>query len=299
MIQLRELVVLLVFTGLLQASTCAQEETEASVTKIQGDAPEEEAQDELEGFEDVAIGAFLTDGGDSVVEKAQVGGGAVQGFAQLQENDPMGFIAVRFCEARKAIARRVCDLDAKQVKSIAALDQTWVTTEVKKKLNPPKGGFIRGIVQVLKGPVEPAGDPSKVLPKMKKVIESAIREELNEEQLKAYDKELDAARRFQCKAHAGILTSVLDRHLFLSAEQHAKLQTAIFDWLYKSKKDLYWQFYLQNNNYIPQFPSKVLTEHLTEAQRTALKGMQTWNYDAAQMEWQMVNNQIEFVIVDQ
>ena len=52
MIQLRELVVLLVFTGLLQASTCAQEETEASVTKIQGDAPEEEAQDELEGFED-------------------------------------------------------------------------------------------------------------------------------------------------------------------------------------------------------------------------------------------------------
>lgn len=282
----------------MESSAFAQQAA-ATVAKVQEVAQEDVAEDELEGFEDVVLEAVLADGGGIVVEEVQVAGEAVAGFAELQQNDPMGFVAVRFCETRKAIARRVCDLDAKQAKAISALDKTWVTKEMKKKLNPPKGGFIRGIVQVFNGPVAPAGDPSTVLPKMKKVIEAAVREQLNEEQLKAFDKELDAARKFQYKAHAGILTSVLDRHLFLSGQQREKLQTAIFEWLYKSKKDLYWQFYLQNNNYIPQFPSKLLTEHLTEAQQTALKGMQTWNYDAAQMEWQMVNNQIEFVIVDQ
>ena len=282
----------------MESSAFAQQAA-ATVAKVQEVAQEDVAEDELEGFEDVVLEAVLADGGGIVVEEVQVAGEAVAGFAELQQNDPMGFVAVRFCETRKAIARRVCELDAKQAKAISALDKTWVTKEMKKKLNPPKGGFIRGIVQVFNGPVAPAGDPSTVLPKMKKVIEAAVREQLNEEQLKAFDKELDAARKFQYKAHAGILTSVLDRHLFLSGQQREKLQTAIFEWLYKSKKDLYWQFYLQNNNYIPQFPSKLLTEHLTEAQQTALKGMQTWNYDAAQMEWQMVNNQIEFVIVDQ
>ena len=282
----------------MESSAFAQQAA-ATVAKVQEVAQEDVAEDELEGFEDVVLEAVLADGGGIVVEEVQVAGEAVAGFAELQQNDPMGFVAVRFCETRKAIARRVCDLDAKQAKAISALDKTWVTKEMKKKLNPPKGGFIRGIVQVFNGPVAPAGDPSTVLPKMKKVIEAAVREQLNEEQLKAFDKELDAARKFQYKAHAGILTSVLDRHPFLSGQQREKLQTAIFEWLYKSKKDLYWQFYLQNNNYIPQFPSKLLTEHLTEAQQTALKGMQTWNYDAAQMEWQMVNNQIEFVIVDQ
>ena len=284
----------------MQTSAFAQQE-EGPDAKVQEEVPQEAVeQDELEGFEDVVIEAVLADGG-MVVEEVQVAGEEVQavvGFAQLQQNDPMGFVAVRFCETRKAIVRRVCELDAKQVKAISALDKTWMTQEMKKKLNPQKGGFIRGIVQVLNGPVAPAGDPSTVLPKMKKAIDAAIRDELNEEQLQAYDKELDAARKFQYEAHAGILTSVLDRHLFLSGQQREKLQTAIFEWLYKSKKDLYWQFYLQNNNYIPQFPSKLLTEHLTEAQQTALKGMQTWNYDAAQMEWQMVNNQIEFVIMD-
>jgi hypothetical protein len=62
-------------------------------------------------------------------------------------------------------------------------------------------------------------------------------------------------------------------------------------------KNLYWQFYFQNDAYLPSVPNSVLAKTLSDQQLKSLKGLNSYSYEMDEVQMQMngMRPGIEFI----
>lgn len=205
--------------------------------------------------------------------------------------DPLKLLLQRHVRIQSALARRCCDLSDEQEQGLDKLDDDWLTQQIAENQVGPAQAAAVGIARFLGGRLGGGGravaenDPQKTAASVKRKVEDAIASVLTDEQSVVWREEIAAREKFNKEAQAAVLVAALDSRLFLSAEQRDELEPLIVDWLTKSD-DLYCQFYLQNENYLPDIPKKVLAQVLSREQIASLDGAQTYNYLAWQMEFQ-------------
>ncbi|MCA9131961.1 MAG: hypothetical protein KDA45_02355 [Planctomycetales bacterium] len=212
--------------------------------------------------------------------------------------DPQLQLLSNYAHVNIALARRACTLTAAQEQDLARIDVAWIEKEVAQAVEIPvqrqlAAGIARflGARQVVQQ--RQRQQPHEVNRQVKTAIDQHIVSLLSDEQKVLYEQQVEARAKFRRQALAGVLVSALDRRLFLTAEQRTTLQTAIAQWL---TQDLYWTFYYQNEGYIPDIPRTLLAQALDAEQLDALQGLQTWNYETAQMEMQMMGQAAPVVI---
>lgn len=216
---------------------------------------------------------------------------------QAIQADPQAIFLYRYACAQAALARRACELSDAQEQQLKLLDPAWITEHMQAP--NPAGNVIQGIARFLGGrpAAAQAQDPQTVIRNVRKVIDEYVIELLTEPQRKQFQEQLEARDRFYNQQVARVLVAALDDRLFLDAEQRSQLSEELAQWLGK-RSGLYWQFYFQNQGYIPDFPNQILRKHLSKSQLAAMNNLQKWNYESEQMEWQIVGQQDGIAIID-
>lgn len=204
--------------------------------------------------------------------------------------DPQIWLLQRYVRVNSALARRVSQLSDPEEHKLSQLTNVWIDKQVKESIASPARAVAAGIARFLGGGVVEVqnlnGDPQQLaIPKVKKRIDAAIEECLEPEHREAFVRERESQIEFRKQATAAVLVAVVDEHVFLTQQQREQLEPEVAKWL---TADLYWQFYFQNSNYVPDIPKRVLSKVLTADQLGALQGSQAWNYEMAQMELQML-----------
>ena len=221
-----------------------------------------------------------------------------------QANEPYLKLVYRYAKVQVAFVSRVCELSDDQLADLKTIDKKWVDAKLAEvRQRPQQKGLMRGVLRFLGGqqpaPANRQLQPQELIPRLQTVIDNRVNELLDEAQRAEFAKEVEAKQEFRSQAQAALILAALDRHVFFSAEQRQALSKDVADWIKKEKLDLYCQFYFQNPNYVPDVPMRVMKEHLSEDQVSALNGMNRWNYNAVDMEWQMIQHQgADFVIED-
>lgn len=211
--------------------------------------------------------------------------------------DPQTQMLQRYVRTNCGLARRACKLSEEQEKLLSKIDGTWINAEIKKATDSPVKAAAAGIAGFLGARVavrnQGQNQPHEIIAKVRKEVDKQIETVLEEQQAAAYKRERESRDAFRRDALAGVLVAALDRRVFLTPEQRVALQPLIAKWL---TKDLYWQFYFQNQGYNPAIPNQVLLRVLDAKQLGALKGAQAYNYDLDQIEIQMIDQEMLFVI---
>lgn len=209
--------------------------------------------------------------------------------------DPQMLLLIGYARVNCALARRACTLSEGEEQKLSQLNTAWIDKQVKESISAPAIGVVAGIARFLGGRAAAAevqninGDPQQIaIPKVKKKIDIAIEEALEPEHREAYQRERESREEFRKRALAAVLVSSLDERVFLTQQQRDDLEPEVDKWL---TKDLYWQFYFQNANYIPDIPKRVLSKVLSGEQLEALNGAQAWNYEVSQIELQMMREE--------
>ncbi len=218
-------------------------------------------------------------------------------FEDFKAVDPQVELLQSYVRVRSALARRACKLSDEQEVELAKLDDKWLAVQIAEKTNTPAKGLVAGIARFLGGQQAAAvqrQQPGNLIAGVRKKIDSHIASLLNEQQADAYQKERQLQDKFRREAVAATLISVLDKRVYLSEDQRQALQPAIADWLVD--QNLYWQFYFQNESYLPDIPHRILSAHLAKDQIKSLAGLTKWNYEMEQLELQMVGQQANILI---
>ena len=132
------------------------------------------------------------------------------------------------------------------------------------------------------------------MPEVKARIDLAIDEALTPEHRQAFQRERGARVEFRKQTLAAVLVTVLDESLFLSPEQRTILELEIANWL---TTDLYWEFYFQNSNYLPEIPRFILAKTLSPQQLAVVQAAPKHNYERSQFEDQIMQQQ-ELVMIE-
>ncbi|MEO8269976.1 MAG: hypothetical protein ABI557_09655, partial [Aureliella sp.] len=171
--------------------------------------------------------------------------------------DPQTWLLNRYVRVNCALARRACKLSKEEERKLSQFNGAWVDKQLKESIALPIEGVAAGIARFLGGRAAAEvinlngnnGDPQQIaIPKVRKKIDAAIEEALEPEHKETFQRECESRDRFRKQAMAAILISALDNRVFLSQQQRDELEPEVAQWL---TKDLYWQFYFQNDNYIP------------------------------------------------
>ncbi len=231
-----------------------------------------------------------------VVEVAVEAGVAADPFGGQPVGDPPIVLLHAYAHVNCALARRVCKLSDAQEAQLAIMTDKWLKSELANAAGAPARNVAAGINRLLR--IAPAmqavgHDDHALMKAVRVVIDQHIANTLTAEQLAVYQQEVDLRAEFRRAAQASVLVSVLDQRLYLSSEQREHLKPLISKWL---KKDLYWQFYFQNNSYLPDIPKSTLAQVLTTEQIAALQGAQAWNYESEQIELQMAAHKMPVLI---
>lgn len=208
------------------------------------------------------------------------------------QNDPQLWLLSTYARVNIAFARRACKLTPDEERLLAVMNDAWIAQHMKASVQGVAAmqGIAAGVARFLRGAkaVNPARNeeqPQQVIARVKQAIDKQIENALIEEHREAYRTEREARDKFRSQALASVLVAAIDYRVYLSTEQRQRLEGELTKWL---KKDLYWQFYFQNQSYIPDLPQNVLSKVLNKEQLDALKGAQAYMYDLAQIELQMM-----------
>lgn len=199
----------------------------------------------------------------------------------------------RHAIVRTALARRVCDLEEEQLQALKDMDQKWLQEKAADKGKAREvRGIVAGMARFLGGRIAAPGQqqdqPQAVVQRVRPIIDEHVLSILDDEQKEAYQAELEAMETFERESMASVIVASLDARIYLQPDQRKSLIEEIQKWL-EGRNRIYWQFYFQNTNYIPDIPSNILKKHLTEAQYSSINGLQKYNYDADQIEWQVAD----------
>lgn len=215
------------------------------------------------------------------------------------EGDPLFIVLSRHAHAEAGLARRACDLSPEQLVELKKLDPQWIRDQIaKKELGGGNANILRGIGRFLGGavinevPVQPHSASHK---RVAKLMDEYIQAILNEEQRQAFNAEREARDAFYREATAEMLVAVYDKHVLVKKEQREQLVVDIAQWA--TSKSLCWQFYFQNDAYIPTVPNSLLAKTLGEKQLKTLKGLNAYSYEMDEVQMQMngMRQGIEFV----
>lgn len=210
---------------------------------------------------------------------------------------------MRYLIVERALIEQACQLSDQEQEKLAGIGTKWVTAELEK-LDDPKPDLedgnilVRGIARFLGGNV--AGRPARQKQPHEQVV--VVLERLNEElrkiltgpQLKAYEQAVNERNAFRTSAQADLVIGLIDSHVFLSETQIEQLHPLLMEGL--DQKQLYWQFYLQNNEYFPSISAASLSQVLSPKQLKVIKALQRIDYDNIQYELQMIQHQPPIVI---
>ncbi len=206
-----------------------------------------------------------------------------------EQNDPQLWLLSSYARVNCALARRSSQLTEHEEHQLSLMNDVWVAKQITAAVDAPIKEMAAGIARFLRGAAVRRANvgeqPQQVIERVKRVIDEHIDRALTDEHRQAFHAERDARDEFRNKAMAGVLVAVLDTRLFLTTDQRERLKIEVADWI---QKDVYWQFYFQNQNYVPAIPKIVLIRVLTAEQLESLKGSQEWLYELAQIELQML-----------
>jgi hypothetical protein len=208
--------------------------------------------------------------------------------------EPQARVLQAYARVNAALARRVCTLTEREEAQLALMTDAWLAKLMQPAPNSPlqqlaagKGGLLRG--RDAEAVVE------QRMTRLKLAIDKHIEQSLTPEHAAAFEIERQAREQFRNAAQADVLVAALDARLFLAPAQREQLSNEIELWL---KKEVYWQFYFQNPNYVPDIPRNVLSKTLTPEQLDSLKGAQAWLYELSQLELQKMDQGVP-VLIDQ
>jgi len=196
-----------------------------------------------------------------------------------------------------ALARRACKLSEEEEQKLSQLDSAWLEKQLKESIASPVKEVAAGIARFLGGRAVAEviningnqGDPQQAaIPKVKQRIDTAIEEALEFDHKEVFLRERESRDQFRKQAMAAVLVSVLDERVFLTQQQRDDLEPEVGKWL---TKDLYWQFYFQNANFIPDIPKRMLSQVLSAEQLESLEGARSWNYETSQIEMQLMQEE--------
>ncbi|MEZ6153464.1 MAG: hypothetical protein R3C09_25460 [Pirellulaceae bacterium] len=216
---------------------------------------------------------------------------------RARAQNPQMWLLNGYVRVNCALARRACNLSEEEEQKLSQLDSAWVDKQLKESIASPVKEVAAGIARFLGGRAVAEviningnqGDPQQVLiPKVKNRIDTAIEESLELDHKEAFQRERESRDQFRKQAMASVLVSVLDERVFLTQQQRDDLEPEVEKWL---TKDLYWQFYFQNTNFVPDIPKRMLSQVLSAEQLEALEGVRAWNYEASQIEMQMMQEE--------
>jgi hypothetical protein len=259
---------------------------------VAGDGSEN-AQDKavVDGDVDDAVAAQVAD--ETAAEQA-----AIELQAARAAFDPLQNLLLRHVQLNIALSRRVCELSVEQEANLRTIDRNWLQAEIARLSTAPlQQNLAEGLVRLLGGAVQDRQQqvqPHTLIPKARTAIEEKIKSYLDAEQQLVFEEELNARDSFRRLALAQTLVSAVDQHIILSHDQIDQLVPKIAEWL--KGKDLYWQFYHQNRSYSPDIPSSVYADILAPEQRSILSGLHKLNYEAAQIELQLLDQRPAIMI---
>lgn len=210
-------------------------------------------------------------------------GNSGEAVVAADEHDPQVKKLRRYVRVNCALARRACELSDSEEAAFAQMDDAWIAKQIRESIELPGVGEMVGILRFLGGAARDVRPQEVKIPAVKKRIDSAIDEALSPEHRETFQRERDERVNFRKQALAGVLVAVLDESLFLSPEQRSLLEPAVAAWL---TTDLYWEFYFQNSNYLPDIPRQVLAQALSPTQLAVVQEAQKYNYERAQFEEQ-------------
>lgn len=261
------------------------------------------AQEQPPGPKQAEQPAAIKDGADAaeamedvVVEVADEDLFALGGM-RARAQDPQMWLLNAYVRVNCALARRACKLSEEEEQKLSQLDSAWIDKQLKESIASPVKEVAAGIARFLGRRAAAAainvngnnGDPQQIaIPKVKTRIDAAIEEALEPEHKEAFQRERESRDQFRKQAMAAVLVSVLDERVLLTQQQRDELEPVVGKWL---TKDLYWQFYLQNANFIPDIPKSILSKVLSAEQLEALQGARAWNYEMSQIEMQMMQEE--------
>lgn len=213
-------------------------------------------------------------------------------FAQIEwdaGDDPLLALMTRYRQVQCALARRVCKLTEDQEKQLLEIDRKFLTKEIALTANAPLENLVKGVANFFGNQKQQrvrARTPEEISPIVRKRIDERISAVLTAEQRESFADEVYLRKEFRAKAMASVFISILDEELFLTDDQRAALHGDLARWL--ESENLYWQFYFQNKNYLPNFPDKILARHLDIEQMKSIKGIHRYSYPGEQMRLQVI-----------
>lgn len=206
------------------------------------------------------------------------------------QNDPQLWLLSSYARVNSALARRACELTEAEEQQLALINDAWISQQMRAPVNAVAEGVAAGVALFLRGaPVmrnlNRGEQPHQVVERVRKAIDEQIEHALSEEHRPAYRIEREAREEFRREAQASVMVAALDERVYLSTEQRQRLEAELAQ---SAMKDLYWQFYFQNQSYIPDLPKDMLNKVLTKEQLEVLKGSQTHRFELAQIELQLI-----------
>ncbi len=210
-------------------------------------------------------------------------------FAQDELKDPQVRLLRSYMHVHAALARRACELTEVEEKQLAEMNDGWLLRQMREAASSPVQNAAAGVAKLLlgraAGVVAPRREqPQVIVERVREAVDKHIDAALTDEQRIAFHTEREARDEFRNESLVRVLIAALDARVFLSSKQRQQLETELDGWL---KKDLYWQVYFQNQNFVPDIPKETLTKVLTPEQMDCLKGVRAWLYELAQIELQM------------
>ena len=216
---------------------------------------------------------------------------------RVRAQNPQMWLLDGYVRVNCALARRACKLSEEEEQKLSQLDSAWVEEQLKESIASPVKEVAAGIARFLGGRAVAEviningnqGDPQRAaIPKVKQRIDTAIEEALEFDHKEVFQRERESRDQFRKQAMAAVLVSVLDERVFLTQQQRDDLEPEVGKWL---TKDLYWQFYFQNANFIPDIPKRMLSQVLSAEQLESLEGARSWNYETSQIEMQLMQEE--------
>jgi hypothetical protein len=188
-----------------------------------------------------------------------------------------------------ALVRRVCNLDAEQLKQLDELNAKWVNG---KAAAGKQAGLAAGVLRVFAGQNlggMPPGNPADAAARVMTTYRTKLKEILKPEQLAEYEKHVKERDAFRCQANAECIVAVLEDRLSLKDDQRKELVKSLSEW--SGIQRMQATFYFQNQAYIPNLPASAL-KALTPTQRKILDGMQK-----ADFQFEMFNDGQEAIFI--
>ena len=166
--------------------------------------------------------------------------------------------------------KRACRLTPAQEQELSKLDNAWID-KIARETSTQR--FANGFVRVLgiNNNADPAL-PRAIAAALVRQIHQTIDEMLDQEQRKLLAQERSAREEFKKEAMLDALLICLDRNVGLTEKQRSSLKSDLKVWA--RGVELHPTSYLINPRFIPNFPNRVLTNHLTSSQLVILNSLQ-------------------------